>query len=63
MKVILYDAESNSKRVVSGIEFMTDHKVDGIVYSSDYIPAEHSQLMSRLKTPVALVLTESSNQN
>jgi LacI family transcriptional regulator len=61
MKVILYDAESNSKRVVSGIEFMMDHKVDGIVYSSDYIPAEHSQLMSRLKIPVALVLTESSN--
>lgn len=62
MKVILYDADSNRNRVISGIEFMKEHKVDGIVYSSDFIPAENMQLLRNLKIPVVLVLTESSSQ-
>jgi LacI family transcriptional regulator len=61
MKVILYDSDSNRNRIVSGLEFMKEHRVDGIIYSSDFIPAEHNQMFLNLNVPVVLTLTESSS--
>ncbi|QQE78719.1 LacI family DNA-binding transcriptional regulator [Alicyclobacillus sp. SO9] len=59
MKVILYDSDSNQSRVVLGVEFMKEHRVDGIIVSSDYIPSAHDNMLKRLKIPVVLTLTES----
>ena len=61
MKVILFDSDSNQNRVVSGLEFMKEHRVDGIIFSSDYIPSDHDRLFLNLRVPVVLTLTESSS--
>lgn len=61
LKVILYDSDYQRNRVVSGLSFMEEHRVDGIVFASDFISSEHEELFLKLKVPVALVLTESTS--
>jgi len=61
--VIVSYTYSDPKKVMQTLKTFNEQRVDGILFTSDYLTAEYYQYIERMQAPVVLVATEAENHD
>jgi len=59
--VIVSYTYSDPKKVMQTLKTFNEQRVDGILFTSDYLTAEYYEYLERMQAPVVLVATEAEN--
>jgi len=61
--VIVSYTYSDPKKVMQTLKTFNEQRVDGILFTSDYLTDEYDRYIKRMRAPVVLVATEANNHN